>query len=125
MRTFFVHVASLATQSLNIACGCSPSRFKLCFLLFNWAFKTFFTSVLTTTACLLCLPWFFFAACMAFYSEFFPRPDACVLWLFALFATCGVLPVLSTWRRHWWNVEIFLQWVVPNSSWLLTLGPRF
>jgi hypothetical protein len=116
-----VCVASLATQSLNIAYGCSPSRFKLYFVLLHWAFKTFFTSIFKTTACLLSLSWFFFTACLALYSEFFPHSDAYILGLFALFATHGIPPVLSMWGLHWWNVEIFLQWFVPKLLWLLTL----
>jgi hypothetical protein len=84
------------------------------FLLFNWAFKTLFVSICKTARHFLCLPWFFFTACLALFSEFYPRSDVHILRLFAMFVACGMLPALSIWRGHWWNVEIFLQWMVPN-----------
>jgi hypothetical protein len=101
-----------------------PLRQLYCLLL-HWAFKTFFNSVLATTIYLLCRPWFFFTTCLALYSEFYPRSDAYRPWLFSLFSCCRLPPSLSTWRRNWWNVETFLQWVIPSLLWLLILVPRF
>jgi hypothetical protein len=80
----------------------------MCLLLFNWAFKTLFASIYETARYLPCTPCFFFTTCLAIFPEFFPRSDAHVLWLFATCVTRGVLPAPSTWRGHWWNVEIFL-----------------
>ena len=85
-----MYVASLATQSLAIAYGCSPSRYhvELYLQLLLWTFKTFSAYLLATVAHYLSRPWFFFTALLALYTEFFPLSisDAYFIWLFSLFA---------------------------------------
>ena len=89
---------------------------ELYLLTLHWFLTTSSACLLATVTHYLSRPWFFLTACLALCSEFFPHSisDAYILWLFSLFACYGMPPSFSLWRKHWWNVETFLQWFIPK-----------
>ena len=113
-----VYVASLATQSLHISYGCSPSRFKIFLFLLRMVLTGFSNSFMTNTATLLSRPWSLSSAGTALHYEQHPLrgPSAILLWLFSLVCYYGIPFCLSVWRRDWWNVGKFLQWFLFDFS---------
>ena len=83
-----VYVASLATQSLHISYGCSPSRFKIFLFLLRMVLTGFSISFMTNTATLLSRPWSLSSAGTALHYEQHPPrgPSAILLWLAELAA---------------------------------------